>query len=211
MTGQSDAAREASRRSNGQFGEQPKGDPGDGVLVMGEPRHLSTVQDWCDDDQIDFARDTLGPDATDTEVQQLAAERAQVMYDEMIEQLLDQPDQDAANRQLATLVDGSKAIVHALDDLGRSLYDPSPTGVFVTGDELAGWLADSQTDPVLADMAGWGDNSRYWQVIGVAKDTLISELAGRRILAGPHGGSDYVIAARSNGDGIELRRYTPHA
>lgn len=177
---------------------------------MPAPSRMATVADWIDDDQIEFARDTLGPAASDDEVQQLAAERAQVMYDEMVGLLLADPDRDLVNRKLASLADTSATTGYALDELNRCLYDPSSTSAFVSGDELTNWLGDHQTDPVLTDLAGQDDNSRFWKIIGHAKDQLISELVGRRLMAGPHGGTDYVIAARPDGDGIELRP-APHA
>jgi len=51
------------------------------------PMATLTTEDFLDDDELAFARETLGPDADDTAVLNLALDRARVLYAEYVAEL----------------------------------------------------------------------------------------------------------------------------
>ncbi len=75
--------------NDGSFAPHRQAEADDARILPTDAHPMATLtfDDFLCDDELEFARETLGPDATDDEVVTLAADRAQVAYDEYLTEL----------------------------------------------------------------------------------------------------------------------------
>ena len=83
-----DAVGNLHSNTNGQFTGRARNET-DPDLVLGSTHPMATLTaaDFLTDDELEFARETLGRDATDDQVEQLAEQRANIAYAEYVAEL----------------------------------------------------------------------------------------------------------------------------
>lgn len=82
-----------ARSNQGSFAPNFQGS--NGGLVLDHPMSTLTADDFLTDDELEFARETLGSDASEAEVEELARERAQAAHAEYAGELPERfPDPD---------------------------------------------------------------------------------------------------------------------